>query len=197
MRVLGQLHETYVVAETPGGLVLVDQHAADERVRYEALREALEESAGSQALVEPASVEVTAAEAASFEAALPALCDHGFEVALEDRTVVVSAVPAVFGHVLDAELVRDVLAAATTAAAGDDVGSAAEALLADLACKPAIKGNTSLPEGDVTALLDRLDACENPWACPHGRPVVVSIDAAELDARFERDYPGHQDRAPE
>ncbi|WP_435098608.1 DNA mismatch repair endonuclease MutL [Halarchaeum sp. P4] len=197
MRVLGQLHDTYVVAETASGLVLVDQHAADERVRYEALREELGESPDSQALVAPAKLEVTAAEAASFEASLDALRDAGFEAELDGRTVVVSAVPAVFGQVLDAELVRDVLASAASAVGGDDVQSAADAVLADMACKPAIKGNTSLPEGDVTALLDALDACEEPWACPHGRPVVVELDEAELDARFERDYPGHQDRAPE
>ncbi|GGM69133.1 DNA mismatch repair protein MutL [Halarchaeum rubridurum] len=197
LRVLGQLHGTYVVAATDDGLVLVDQHAADERVRYEALREELGGSPDSQALVTPAEVSLTAAEAASFEAALPALREAGFEAEVEDRTAVVTAVPAVFGHALDAELVRDVLASATSAAADDDVLDAADALLADMACKPAIKGNTSLPEGDVTALLDRLDGCAEPWACPHGRPVLVEIDAAELDRRFERDYPGHQDRTPE
>ncbi|QLC33662.1 DNA mismatch repair endonuclease MutL [Halarchaeum sp. CBA1220] len=197
MRVLGQLHDTYVVAETPTGLVLVDQHAADERVRYEALREELGESPASQALVAPAELEVTAAEAAAFEASLAGLREAGFDAELDGRTVVVSAVPAVFGHVLDAELVRDVLASAASAVGDDDVRSAADAVLADMACKPAITGNTSLTEGDVTALLERLDACEEPWACPHGRPVVVELDEAELDARFERDYPGHQDRAPE
>ncbi|GAD51888.1 DNA mismatch repair protein MutL [Halarchaeum acidiphilum MH1-52-1] len=197
LRVLGQLHDTYVVAETDDGLVLIDQHAADERVRYEALHEELDGTPDSQALVTPAEVSLTAAEAAAFEAALPALRDAGFEAELDDRTAIVTAVPAVFGTALDAELVRDVLASATDAAAADDVLDAADALLADMACKPAITGNTSLPEGDVTALLDRLDDCENPWACPHGRPVVVELDGTELDARFERDYPGHQDRAPE
>lgn len=197
MRLLGQLHDTYVVGETPDGMVLIDQHAADERVRYEELQTALNDSPDSQALVTPARVEVTTAEAASFEAALPTLTDLGFGVTLEGQTAVVSAVPAVFGHLLDADIVQDALASATTAAADEDILSAADALLADMACKPAIKGNTSLQEGDITALLDRLDACEDPWACPHGRPVVIEFNQDELDARFERDYPGHQDRAPE
>jgi len=197
LRVLGQLHDTYVVAATDDGLVLIDQHAADERVRYEALREELDGSPDSQALVTSADVSLTAAEAASFEAALPALREAGFEAELNGKDAVVTAVPAVFGHALDAALVRDVIASATNAAAGDEVLDAADALLADMACKPAIKGNTSLPEGDVTALLDRLDDCAEPWACPHGRPVLVEISASELDRRFERDYPGHQDRTPE
>ena len=55
-------------------------------------------------------------------------------------------------------------------------------------------GNTSLTEGSVMDLLTRLDACENPYACPHGRPVVIEIGEAALDDRFERDYPGHAGR---
>ncbi|WP_188978804.1 DNA mismatch repair endonuclease MutL [Halocalculus aciditolerans] len=197
LRVLGQLHGTYVVAETERGLVLIDQHAADERVRYEELRARLAARPDSQRLVAPVDVSLTAAEAAVFEDALSDLDALGFDAHLDGRTAVVEAVPAVFGSVLDPDLVADVLAGATEEAAGDDVLDAADALLADMACKPAIKGNTSLPEGDVTALLERLDGCENPWSCPHGRPVVVELGGDELDARFERDYPGHADRAPE
>lgn len=197
LRVLGQLHDTYVVAETDSGLVLVDQHAADERVRYEELRERLGGQPDSQRLVAPAEVSLTAAEAAAFEESLDSLRALGFDAHLDDRTAVVTAVPAVFGSVLDPSLVQDVLAGAASDAADADVLDAADALLADMACKPAITGNTSLPEGDITALLERLDACENPWSCPHGRPVVVELDGDELDARFERDYPGHADRAPE
>ena len=55
-----------------------------------------------------------------------------------------------------------------------------------------ITGNTALTEGSVVDLLDRLDGCENPYACPHGRPVIVEFDSDELEARFERDYPGHR-----
>ena len=58
-------------------------------------------------------------------------------------------------------------------------------------------GNTSLTEGRVVDLLDRLDACENPYACPHGRPVVIRLDREELGSRFERDYPGHAGRRAE
>jgi DNA mismatch repair protein MutL len=80
---------------------------------------------------------------------------------------------------------------------GRAVESAADALLADMACSPAVTGNTSLSEGDVVELLRALDDCENPWACPHGRPVVVEVSRREIEDRFERDYPGHQVRRPE
>ncbi|WP_336035026.1 DNA mismatch repair endonuclease MutL [Halobacterium yunchengense] len=193
LRVLGQLADTYVVAASDDGLVLVDQHAADERVHYERLQRQVRGD-GSQALVAPVELELTAGEAAAFDAALPELRDLGFDAELAGRTARVTAVPAVLADALDPELARDVLAAFVADADGDPVGDAADALLADLACRPAVTGNTSLAEGSVVALLDALDDCENPFACPHGRPTLVRVDGDELAERFERDYPGHGGR---
>jgi len=195
LRVLGQLHGTYVVAEADDGLVLVDQHAADERVHYERLRDRLDGS--SQALVAPVELELTAGEAAVFESALGGLRELGFDAELADRTAEVTAVPAVLSDALDPELARDVLAAFLADAGGTPVTDAADAVLADLACSPAVTGNTSLTEGSVVDLLEELDACENPYACPHGRPTVVEVDGDELAERFERDYPGHAGRRRE
>ncbi|MFB6135526.1 MAG: DNA mismatch repair endonuclease MutL [Halobacteriaceae archaeon] len=197
MRVLGQVHDTYVVAETDDGLVLVDQHAADERVNYERLARDLADGPDSQALVAPVELELTAGEAAVFGDALPDLRALGFEAALEGTTATVSAVPAVFASTLDPDLLRDVLAEFLSNAGEGAVESAADELLADMACYPAITGNTSLREGSVTALLEALDGCENPFACPHGRPVVIELSGDELADRFERDYPGHAVRRPE
>ncbi|MCD2198619.1 DNA mismatch repair endonuclease MutL [Halobacterium sp. KA-4] len=195
LRVLGQLAETYVVAETDDGLVLVDQHAADERVHYERLQEQV--GGASQALVSPVELELTAGEAAVFDAAIEDLRALGFDAELSGRTARVTAVPAVLADVLDPELARDVLADFVADAGGDPVADAADDLLADLACRPAVTGNTSLTEGSVVALLERLDGCENPYACPHGRPTLIRVDADELAERFERDYPGHGGRRRE
>ncbi|GAA0282376.1 DNA mismatch repair endonuclease MutL [Halobacterium noricense] len=195
LRVLGQLAETYVVAETDDGLVLVDQHAADERVHYERLREQV--GGASQALVSPVELELTAGEAAVFDAAIEDLRSLGFDAELSGRTARVTAVPAVLADVLDPELARDVLADFVADAGGDPVADAADDLLADLACRPAVTGNTSLTEGSVVALLERLAGCENPYACPHGRPTLIRVDADELAERFERDYPGHGGRRRE
>ncbi|GAA0511710.1 DNA mismatch repair protein MutL [Halorubrum aquaticum] len=215
LRVLGQLHDTYVVAEAPDGLVLIDQHAADERVNYERLRREFADGPPAQALAEPVTVELTAREAALFGEFLEELSGVGFRAERAgEREVVVEAVPAVFDAALDPELLRDVLTefvtdAARTAESAEEDGSAADApgsnpvtdavdeLLADLACYPSVTGNTSLTEGRVVDLLDRLDACENPYACPHGRPVVIRLDREELGSRFERDYPGHAGRRAE
>ncbi|TKX86164.1 DNA mismatch repair protein MutL, partial [Halorubrum sp. SS5] len=200
LRVLGQLHETYVVAEAPDGLVLIDQHAADERVNYERLKSVFADGADAQALAEPVRIELTAREAALFEEFVDDLAGIGFRAERAgDREVAVTAVPAVFDAALDPDLLRDALSALVDdAAAGDEpVADAVDELLADLACYPSVTGNTSLTEGRVVDLLDRLDACENPYACPHGRPVVIRLDREEIGSRFERDYPGHGGRRAE
>jgi DNA mismatch repair protein MutL len=200
MRVLGQYRETYLVAETDEGLVLIDQHAADERVNYERLRADLAGDTPTQALAAPVEVELTAREAALFESHADALAQLGFYAGRTgDRTVEVRTVPAVFDDALDPELLRDALTAFVREGADPEatVDAVADSLLADLACYPSITGNTSLSEGSVTALLAALDDCENPFACPHGRPTIVAFDDDEIDDRFERDYPGHRGRRDE
>jgi DNA mismatch repair protein MutL len=200
MRVLGQLHDTYVVAETDDGLVLVDQHAADERVNYERLRAELSGETPTQALADPVELELTAREAALFDEYEEPLARLGFHAGRTgDRTVAVRTVPAVFGDALDADLLRDVLGAFVTEGrdAAGTVDAVADSLLADLACYPSVTGNTSLSAGSVVDLLSALDGCENPYACPHGRPVVIELDGDELAERFERDYPGHAGRRRE
>ena len=228
LRVLGQLHETYVIAEASDGLVLIDQHAADERVNYERLKREFADGAPAQALAEPVSIELTAREAALFGEFVDDLAEIGFRAERAgDREVVVEAVPAVFDAALDPELLRDALSAFVSDAVdaesereadgtldADGVGrgdgsaggnermpepvtAVVDELLADLACYPSVTGNTSLTEGRVLDLLDRLDDCENPYACPHGRPVIIRIDREEIGSRFERDYPGHAGRRAE
>jgi DNA mismatch repair protein MutL len=194
MRVLGQLDDTYVVAEADDGLVLVDQHAADERINYERLQAQFEGTTTTQALANPVELELTAGEAAVFDAASDALARLGFHAdRVGDRTVRVSTVPAVVADAAGPELIRDVLTdlVADGETAEETVEAVADELLSDLACHPSITGNTSLTDGSVVDLLSTLDDCDNPWACPHGRPVVIHIDSGEIDDRFERDYPGH------
>ena len=194
MRVLGQFRETYIVAESEDGLLLVDQHAADERINYERLRESVAGPTTTQALAEPVRLELTPREAELFEAHADALARLGFHSSLvEDTVVEVTTVPALVAETAGPELVRDVLGEFVEGdiAAAETVEAAVDELLADLACYPSVTGNTSLTEGSVVDLLDRLDGCENPYACPHGRPVVVELDDEDIEARFERDYPGH------
>lgn len=195
LRVLGQLSDTYVIAEADDGLVLIDQHAADERIHYERLQDAFEGSPTSQALASPVEIELTAREAELFESSAATLRNAGFAAErIDDRWVRVSQVPAVFDAALDPELLREVLVSTAEAAEADEpLSEVADDLLSDLACHPAVTGNTSLTEGSIVDLLEALDDCVNPYECPHGRPTIVRIDRDEIDDRFERDYPGHAD----
>ena len=196
LRVLGQLHETFVVAEDPEGLVLIDQHAADERITYEQLRARVDDTADRQELMDPVSVSVTTSEAALFRGLERALSTLGFvaEVA-EEGTVEVTAVPAILDRPMAPTVIRDAInAAVDDADPAQPIDAIADELTADLACHPSIKGGTILSDGSIVDLLERLDACENPYACPHGRPVLIRIDEDELAERFERTYPGHAER---
>ena len=197
---LGQLYDTYLLAETESGLVLIDQHAADERVNYERLRRAVADSPSTQALAEPVGLELTAREAALFDDYSERLAEIGFRAERAGtREIEVTAVPAAFSTTLDPELLQDALLGFVDTADGGEatVESAVDDLLADLACYPSITGNTSLTDGSVVDLLAALDDCENPYACPHGRPVIIEISREEIDDRFERDYPGHSGRRRE
>ncbi len=196
MRILGQLQETYIVAETADGMVLIDQHAADERINYERLRESLTGEVTTQALATPVEMELTARETELFRSHEEALAMLGFRATLvDDRTIELTTVPSLVAEAADPDLLRDVLGefVGGEAAPAATVDAAADELLADLACYPSVTGNTSLTDGSVVDLLDALEECANPYACPHGRPVIVEFDTEELEGRFERDYPGHGD----
>ena len=132
----------------------------------------------------------------TMEGALVAL---GFEVDLpaEDR-VEVSGVPAILDAQIAPRALRDSIEAVVEEGTIEDpVDRLADRILGDLACYPAITGNTRMSAGSMLSLLEALDDCSNPRSCPHGRPVLIRIDTEELSERFERTYPGHTTRRPE
>jgi DNA mismatch repair protein MutL len=187
------LDDTYIVAEAENGLILIDQHAADERINYERLQERVDGDTTTQALADPVELELTASEAALFGTHQDTLARLGFQAnRIGDRTVEVTTVPGFVAEAAGPSVVRDVLSdlARGEDAAEDTVEAIADDLLSDMACHPSITGNTSLTDGSVVDLLSALDDCANPWACPHGRPVLIHVDSDEIDDRFERDYPG-------
>ena len=197
LRVLGQLYDTYVVAESEDGLVLIDQHAADERVHYERLQTAFATDGTAQALATPVELELTAREATLFDEHAESIAELGFAAErIDDRWLRVGQVPAVLDATVEPETLRDVLVSLVTAADGgtETIDEVADKLLSDLACHPSVTGNTSLTEGSIVGLLEALDDCENPYECPHGRPTVIRFDRTAIEDRFERDYPGHADQ---
>ena len=182
--VIGQFRGCYVLCAAGDDLLVIDQHAAHERINYERLREAVASSdVPSAALDPPATLSLAPEAAAAVERYADELAALGFDAdPFGGGTVRVRAVPAPVGRVADPDSLRDTLASLR---AGEDPDGR-DALLADLACHPSLKAGDDLTDDEAAGLVDRLGACEQPFACPHGRPTVLAVDEAHLARGFER-----------
>ncbi|ELZ33593.1 DNA mismatch repair endonuclease MutL [Halorubrum tebenquichense] len=189
---IGAFRDLYVLVESGDDLLVIDGHAAHERVNYERLARAFDgEPVPTAALDPPATVSLSTDEAAAARAYADDLAALGFETeAFGGGTRRLRTVPAPFGRTADADAFRDALAALSGSDGGRGAaGDARDALLADLACHPSLKRGdfADLDDADLRDLLDRLGECDRPYACPHGRPTVLSVDAETFAAGFGRD----------
>jgi DNA mismatch repair protein MutL len=185
-RVIGQYRMSYILLDVPGGLRMVDQHVAHERVlydRYWALAEA--HAAVSQQLLVPILYEAGAAECATLESHVEELRTVGFDIErFSGNTFAISAVPP--------ELVRnDVLRFLRKLidAGSEDrshVTAVREKVCASLACQAAIKVHRPLGGEEMARLVGELLASSNPYACPHGRPIIVDIRHLDVERHFHR-----------
>ena len=190
LHLLGQYRDSFLVAEGDGGLVLIDQHVAHERVRYERLLAALEARApASQALLTPLTFEAKPEEAALLARADDLLASAGFAVSeLSGRTFLVTAAPADMRASAVVPALRDFLDRLAAVPEGQAAAPALrrEILAASLACRGAITINHRLAPAEAARLLADLAACRDPWTCPHGRPILLSFAHAEVEKRFGR-----------
>ncbi|MXR40117.1 DNA mismatch repair endonuclease MutL [Halobaculum sp. WSA2] len=186
--VLGVLRDLYVVCESGGDLVVVDQHAAHERVNFERLRASLAEEAVPSAELDPAeTVTLDPPTAAAVEEHREELATLGFSVdPFGGTTYRVTAVPAPLGRVADAGTLREVAADLRESGGRGGADAVRDDLLADLACHPSLKAGDALDRETAARLVERLGECEQPYACPHGRPTVLSVAASTLADGFER-----------
>ncbi len=187
MRVIGQVGQAYIITEGPDGLYLIDQHAAHERVLYEKFMAQWEQQAiSSQTLVSPASVTLSPSRASLVEEHLPTLRDLGFQIeAFGPHTYQIRAVPTVItrldpGRALGA-VVEDLEQGETP------LQGKIEARIVLRVCKSAaIKAGQTLSVAEMEALVQQLEACQNPHTCPHGRPTMIHLSAAQLAREFGR-----------
>jgi DNA mismatch repair protein MutL len=192
---LGQLRASYLLAETEDGLIVVDQHAAHERILYEGLRRQwLESGVARQGLLTPTTVSLAPGAIAALEGATQLAERLGFEIeAFGEGAVLVRAVPAELAGQDVASLVTELAAALEEAPREGESDASAirwlpslDRLFATLACHSARRFGDRLPEAEQQAILKGLDAI--PWApsCPHGRPVAILIRHEDLETRFRR-----------
>ncbi len=188
LALLGQYRESFLVAEGGGGLVLVDQHAAHERVRYERIRaRLLDGGAESQRLLVPVRFEARPDEAELLSRASELLTAAGFLVSeLSGGVFLVSAAPPDTPAGAVEPFLRDLLASLAEAPDGAPSPRIADALAASLACRGAITVNTRLAPPEAARLLADLARCEDPFSCAHGRPTFLTFEHGELVRRFGR-----------
>jgi DNA mismatch repair protein MutL len=188
LRVIGQLHDTYILCEAEDGLILIDQHAAHERVLYEQLtRRAESGGQAAQVLLVPETVDLSARESEALAALLPQLRELGLDVEpFGGGTLVVKSVPAV----LAGRDVRPLLVEIAEAAAGAENPSNPQEALdfcrQRAACHGAIRAGQSLTFDQMQGLLRQLDACANLSHCPHGRPTWLKWEIAMIERSFKR-----------
>jgi DNA mismatch repair protein MutL len=189
-RALAQLQGVYILAENAQGLVLVDMHAAHERIVYERLKAQLAEGGhriASQPLLIPATFAATPAEVAVAETQPDTLALLGLEVTpFSARTLAVRAVPAALAQADAAELARSVLAELGQHDASTVVQRAQHELLATMACHGAVRANRRLTLDEMNALLRQMEATERSDQCNHGRPTWRQLTMKELDGLFLR-----------
>ncbi len=187
LRLIGQIGATYLGAEGPDGLYLIDQHAAHERVLFEKLLAQVEQkNIPSQALLTPAVVELSRPAAELLAAQLPVLQRLGFHVEPFGSTAFqVRAMPAMFAHADPAAALRALVEDFEEDEA--PLQNEIEAKVAGRVCKRmAVKAGQVLSPEEQRSLLADLEACASPRTCPHGRPTMIHLSVDMLERQFGR-----------
>ena len=188
LRVIGQIFAGYIALETEEGLLLIDQHAAHERVTFEKLRRELRDGGiRTQAMLAPVSVELNPARASQVHGALSELRAMGFDVEpFGPTTLLLKGAPAVFGPEGGAKLLTDMLESMGDGGFRGGGEAAFENWLKQLACHGSVRVGRGLELAEIHSLLAELDRTEFKTNCPHGRPVHIQFGRGQIERMFRR-----------
>ena len=185
---VAHLHGAYIVAQNASGMVLVDAHAAHERITYERLKAARDSNGlARQPLLVPISLHLSSAEMAAFEEFSSAFDGLGLVVEIAgENSVLIREIPVILARDNAEQLVRDVLADLSEVGHSDRLSARIDEILATMACHGAVRANRALSIGEMNALLRDMEITENSGQCNHGRPTWVQLSHDELDKLFLR-----------
>ncbi|MCX9012016.1 MAG: DNA mismatch repair endonuclease MutL [Candidatus Methanoperedens sp.] len=185
VKILGQVDNVYVVVETKDGLMIIDQHAAHERILFEQVRGG--NRADSQELIVPLNLKLDSRERALMRESIPYLEEFGFRISeFGPDSFAVTAVPNVLGKLEDPDLIHDIMADILSEGKIKDETGIFERVTRSIACRGAIKAGADCSSDQMESLVRQLFATENPYTCPHGRPTMISFNRQELDKLFRR-----------
>jgi DNA mismatch repair protein MutL len=185
IKVLGQVDELYIVAEMDSGLVLIDQHAAHERIMYEHIRNS--KNPDCQELISPITLELSVKEKVLMEEYIPYLEDFGFAISeFGPSTYIITSVPVIFGNIEKPDTIHDLISEILSAGRiKNDVGIY-DYMCKTIACRSAIKAGHIFNTEQMEKLIVQLKNTQNPYTCPHGRPTMLSFTRDELYRMFKR-----------
>ena len=188
MRIIGQFHNTYIVCEAEGGMILIDQHAAHERILFEMFSaRSADRKQSVQGLLVPETIELGFREAGFLATILPDLKELGLEIEpFGGNTFVVKAIPVLLAEREVKPLIIEIVEKFVEIGAAPGLAEALEKCRMIMACHGAIRANQALTEKQIKGLLNQLDECQNPSHCPHGRPTWLRWELRTLEKSFKR-----------
>ncbi|MBF0099788.1 MAG: DNA mismatch repair endonuclease MutL [Desulfobacterales bacterium] len=186
LEIIGQLHHSYMVCGSKNGMVLIDQHAAHERVLFEQIQKIFHHSTiAVQPLIFPETIDLTYEESCILEVNLNYFKQLGLEIEpFGGRTFVIKAVPEIMFHVDPKSLIRSMVERMMET--GRESDALLDNLIATMACHGAVKANQPLRNDQLKTLLSQLDQCKQPSRCPHGRPLWIYWDITAIEKMFKR-----------
>ncbi len=189
LRLVGVVGKLYVVLESDRGLVLLDQHAAHERVLYEQMIRRMESNgrSASQKLLLPETVELPPKEALFLSGTMETLNRLGVGLSeFGERTFLLDALPPFVKATDSRRFVLELVDKLQAAGDGVNALRLGEGVIAKTVCRHAVKANDALQEEELGQLVDDLQRCEMPYTCPHGRPTIIEMNYSELEKKFGR-----------
>ena len=186
LKLFGQIHKTFFVAETPGGVFFIDQHAAHERVLYERfMKQYADKAVEVQTLLQGEVVEFTAAEVALLNEHHAALEQFGFVIDhFGENSFAIKSVPLIFNRLQPKEQVKEFLHSLSNGK--NTLQKLHETIVTRMACRSAYMTGDDLTTQQVQGILKDLSNCEHPYTCPHGRPTMIKTGVFELEKKFKR-----------